>query len=77
MTKDEFSKIRMAGYQMSNVCFNWAQSKGRTLTAEDCTMLRKLSSEWDDAIFQAIAPRRRRTSGALASSRIAGQEKKE
>ncbi len=53
MTDPRITQIIIAGQQLSNVAFNWAQSEGRVLTAADCAMLKKLHQQWDEAVTAA------------------------
>lgn len=48
--------LKHAGGAMSNIAYNWKQSPGRTLNAEDCRLLDKLQQVWD-AADRAIALR--------------------
>lgn len=47
--REWLEKARFVGRQFSNVAFNWSQMEGRTLTADDCAMLKRLQQEWDEA----------------------------
>lgn len=52
---DGLDKMKLAGEQMSNLCYNLGQKKGHVLTDHECTLMLELCRKWDAARGLAAA----------------------
>jgi hypothetical protein len=52
------SAVKVAGYRLSNMAYNWSQCPGYVLTASDCANLADLVKAWDVAT-SALEKRKR------------------
>lgn len=49
-----FDFLKLAGQQLSNICYNLSQHEGKVLTKEDCETMRKCVKGWDEELKKSL-----------------------